>query len=239
MGLTLKPIKPKRISDQVFDQLRELIFRGEMKPGKQIMPERELAQALEVSRTTVRDAISKLVVMGFLEQKQGQGTFVRSRDSIENNPFAVAMDAQQASLEELLEVRMGLECHAAALAARRADEKDIRFLEKSIADMKVEVESGRLGTEADVSFHMALCYATKNPVQIHLMKDFFDFLFVGIKENLKHLYENPTNINRIVTQHAQIYHAIKNHNAKEAFAAMQNHIAYVLDFFRKHTPTHA
>jgi len=236
MALTLKPIKPKRISDQVFDQLKELIFRGEMKPGKQIMPERELALAMEVSRTTVRDAISKLVVMGFLKQKQGQGTFVRSRDSIENNPFAAAMAVEQAGLEELLEVRMGLECHAAALAAQRADEKDIRFLEKSVGDMKVEVDSGRLGTEADVAFHMALSCATKNPVQIHLMKNFFDFLFVGIKENLKHLYENPANIDQIIAQHAQICRAVKNHNEKEAFAAMQDHIAYVLDFFRQYPP---
>ena len=54
-------VKPKRISDQVLEQLQELIFRGALKPGEKLMPERELAQAMEVSRTTVRDAISKLV----------------------------------------------------------------------------------------------------------------------------------------------------------------------------------
>ena len=77
----LKPIKPKRISDQVFDQLRELIFRGEFKTGEKILTERELAEAFGVSRTSVRDAINKLVVMGLLEQRQGQGTFVRSPES--------------------------------------------------------------------------------------------------------------------------------------------------------------
>ena len=161
MKLPLKPIKPKRISDQVFDQLKELIFRGEMKPGQKIMPERELSEALNVSRTSVRDAISKLVVMGLLEQRQGQGTFVRSMDSIQNNPLAVAIDAQDATLEDLLEVRMGLECNAASLAAQRAVDSDIQFLERSIADMHKEVASGELGTEADVSFHMAIAYATK------------------------------------------------------------------------------
>ena len=88
MTIPLEPIKPKRISDQVFDQLRELIFRGELKPGDKVMPERELSAVLNVSRTSVREAINKLAVMGLLEQKQGQGTFVRNLGSMENNLLA-------------------------------------------------------------------------------------------------------------------------------------------------------
>jgi len=232
MTLPLKPIKAKRISDQVFEQLRELIFRGEMKPGQQIMPERELADALGVSRTSVRDAINKLVVMALLKQKQGQGTFVRSPNALEKNPLAVAMETQNATLEDLLEVRMGLECNAASLAASRAVEKDIHFLERSIHQMRKEVDSGRLGTEADVSFHMAISYATKNPLQVFLMKNFYDFLFVGIKENLSHLYEDPKNIAEITKQHTKIFDAIRDHNPEKAFNAMKRHINFVLNFFK-------
>ena len=78
MPALLKPIKVKRVSDQAYEQIRDLIFRGQLKPGEQIMPERELAQALGVSRPTVREAIKQLVTMGLLEHRQGQGTFVRS-----------------------------------------------------------------------------------------------------------------------------------------------------------------
>ena len=156
MNTPLKPIKPKRISDQVLEQLRELIFRSEFKPGQQIPPERELAEALKVSRTSVRDAIGKLVAMGLLEQHQGQGTFVRVPEPADKHPLAVAMETQNASLEDLLEVRMGLECNAASLAAVRAEESDLQFLEKSLDEMRKEVQAGRLGTEADVAFHMAV-----------------------------------------------------------------------------------
>jgi len=232
MTLPLKPIKPTRISDQVFEQLRELIFRGELKPGQQIMPERELADALGVSRTSVRDAINKLAVMGLLKQKQGQGTFVRSPNSLEKNPLAVAMETQDATLEDLLEVRMGLECNAASLAAGRAVEKDLLFLERSIDQMRKEVDSGRLGTEADVSFHMAISYATKNPLQIFLMRNVYDFLFVGIKENLSHLYEDPKNIDEIIEQHTEIFNTIRDHNPEKAFSAMKRHIDFVLNFFK-------
>lgn len=64
MTIPLEPIKPKRISDQVSDQLRELIFRGELKPGDKVMPERALSAALNVSRISVRESIYKLVVLG-------------------------------------------------------------------------------------------------------------------------------------------------------------------------------
>jgi GntR family transcriptional repressor for pyruvate dehydrogenase complex len=121
MKIRLKPINPKRISDQVFDQLRELIFRGDYQPGQKIMTERELAKRLNVSRNSVREAINKLVTLRFLEQRQGQGTFVRSMDEAVKIPLATVMETQDASLIDLLEMRMGIECTAASLAAQRAN----------------------------------------------------------------------------------------------------------------------
>lgn len=230
--MDLKPIKLKRISDQVFEQLRESIFRGEIKPGEQIMPERDLARVLEVSRTSVRDAINRLVALGLLEHRQGQGTFVQSPERRCENPLAMAMEDEDATIHDLLEVRMGLECNAALLAANRASDKDIMLLEKSIQEMRDETESGRLGTEADVAFHMAISYATKNPVQVNLMRSFYDYLFVGIKKNLSHLYENPENIKGILKQHRAIYECIRTHDAEAASAAMQRHITFVIEFFK-------
>lgn len=230
--MELKPIKLKRISDQVFEQLRESIFRGRIKPGQQLMPERELAQALQVSRTSVRDAINKLVTLGLLEHRQGQGTFVQTPDTRSENPLAAAMDTEDATIHDLLEVRMGLECNAAALAAVRANGNDVTFLERSIQEMREETESGRLGTEADVAFHMAIAYATKNPVHVSLMRSFYDFLFVGIRKNLAHLYENPDNIEEIIKQHHDIYECLRMHDPDAAFKAMQRHIKFVIDFFK-------
>ena len=227
----LKPIKPKRISDQVFDQLRELIFRGEFKTGEKILTERELAEAFGVSRTSVRDAINKLVVMGLLQQRQGQGTFVRSPKSSEKSILATMVESQGASITDVLEVRMGLECNAAAMAATRAVEKDFQFMQKSIQEMQEEVNSGRLGTEADASFHMAIAYATNNPLQIFIMKNVYDFLFTGIKVNLEGLYKVPGNIDTILDQHQAIFQAIREHSPEAAYRAMKRHIDFVYDFF--------
>jgi GntR family transcriptional repressor for pyruvate dehydrogenase complex len=234
MAVLLKPIKVKRVSDQAYEQIRDLIFRGQLKPGEQLMPERELAQALGVSRPTVREAIKQLVTMGLLEHRQGQGTFVRSIDDRRGlNPLAAMIEGHNPSLEELLEVRMGLESQAVSLAAQRATSEDLQVLEKALTHMLAENRAGRLGIEADVSFHMAIAFATKNTVQVHIMKTFYDLLHYGIKENLHYLYEDPANLEIIGRQHSEIFQGIKNHDPEAAYAAMHRHIAFVLNFFRE------
>ena len=233
MDIDLKPVKPKRISDQVFDQIRELIYRGTLKPGEKLLTERQLAEKMNVSRTTIRDAVHRLVAAGLIEQKQGQGTFVKSLASGKDSPLGEAMKSQNASINDLLEVRMGLECNAASIAARRADESDISAIEQTLTEMKNEVDSGRLGTEADTSFHMAIAYATKNPLHVYIMRNFYDYLFEGIKESLVSLYEHPDNIKRIYMQHKTILDHIRARDPFGAFNAMNEHIIFVLEFFKR------
>ncbi len=231
MTASLKPIKPKRISDQVFDQLRDLIFRGKIKPGERLMPEREMAEAMNVSRATIRTAVQRLADMGLITQRQGQGTFVRSHDDNLQNPLAKAIEAQGISLETLLEVRLGLECNAAALAARRADENDISALTLSFKEMEKEQAYGRLGSQADSTFHMAIAYASKNPLHIMIMRDFYDYLFHGIRENLESLYQERENIHIILKQHEKILSAIQKREPEAAFNAMKDHIQFVVNFY--------
>lgn len=188
-NMNLKPIKPKRISDQVFEQIRELIFKGDFKAGQQILPERELAQSMAVSRTSVRNAINKLVTMGLLEHRQGQGTFVSPPGNRTGNPLAAAMATDEATFGDLLEVRMGLECNAAMLAAQRATDSDLKAIRKSLEEMEQDLEStDRIGTEPDAAFHMAVSFSTKNPVLIHLMRNFYDPVYRHQKESDPYVY---------------------------------------------------
>ena len=238
MKASLKPIKPKSISDQVFEQLRDLVYRGELRPGDQVLPERDLSLALGVSRTTVRNAINKLVVLGLLEHKQGQGTFVRHPDTRTRHPLAEAlrMEMEGATFEDLLEVRMGLECNAAMLAGKRADEEDINHMIDCLEAMEEDFrQHGKnINPDVDADFHMAIAYATKNPVHIYVMKNFHDFLFVGIQENLRLLYEDAKNIEEVLAQHRKVFDAIQRRDPEMAFSAMKLHIRYVLLFFRDH-----
>lgn len=230
--MNLKPIKPKRISDQVFEQIRELIYKGDFKSGQQILPERELAQSMSVSRTSVRNAINKLVTMGLLEHRQGQGTFVSSPENRTGNPLAAAMATDEATLDDLLEVRLGLECNAAMLAAQRATDTDLKAIEKSLEEMEDDLEStDKIGTGPDAAFHMAVTFSTKNPVLIHLMRNFYDFLFVGIKKNLTHMYMDRKALENVIKHHRAIFEAIQRRSSEEAGEAMRAHIHYVQEYF--------
>ena len=237
MERLIKPIKPQRVSDQVFEQLRDLIFRGQLRPNEKLLPERELAQALGVSRPTLREAINKLVNLGLVEHRQGQGTFVGPpAGQKDKNPLAALINGHEnghePTLAELLEVRLGLECQAAVLAAQRATEQDLTAIAKCLDDMLAEHHHHRLGIEEDVSFHMAIAYATKNLAQVHIMRTFYDLLHFGIRENLHHLYTVPGNLEIIDAQHQAVLVALRRHDPDAAFTAMKTHITFVLDFVR-------
>jgi GntR family transcriptional repressor for pyruvate dehydrogenase complex len=230
MNVTLKPIKPKRIADQVYEQLKDLIFRGQLKPGQRLPPERELASHFGVSRPSVKVAINKLASMGLLVQRQGQGTFVRStRSRYLHNPLREVMDEEGLSITDLLEVRLGLEVQGVALAAQRATREDIQALEQCVQDMLAHVEEGQVGSDEDVTFHMTIAYATKNSAQIYLMKNFYDMLFYGISESRFYLDE-AGNLPTMGKQHAEILEAIRNRDPEKAQEAMKNHIHFVMEF---------
>lgn len=233
----LKPVKPKLVSDQVFDQLRELIYRGAIKPGEKLLTERELAQKMDVSRVTVRTAIQRLISMGLITQKQGKGTFVRDYGDGLKDPLAKALNFQSIPLDKLLEIRLPLECNAAALAAERADESDLKAIQHSFQEMISENSQGRLGSQADASFHMAIAYASKNPLHIMIIRNFYDYIFHGIKETLGALYKESDNIQKIIDQHQEILSAIQQQSPQMAYAAMETHVQFLMDFINSRPDT--
>jgi GntR family transcriptional repressor for pyruvate dehydrogenase complex len=182
------------------------------------MTERELAKALNVSRNSVREAINKLVTLRFLEQRQGQGTFVRSMEEVVKIPLATVMETQDASLIDLMEMRMGIESNAASLAAQPGQPVRIwRPLKRPSGrwmPIPVPVDWAPKGTSP---FTWPLPWATKNPLQVYIMKNVSEFLHVGIRENLLHLYQNPDNIVEILRQHQAIYQAIRSGDAEAAY----------------------
>ena len=230
MDRRLQPITPKLISDQVFDQLRELIYRGVIKPGEKLVSEKDMALEMGVSRGTIKSAIQRLIGMGLVTQRPGKGIFARDYTDEFNNPLAKAFSSREISIDSVLEIRLPLECNAAALAAKRADESDYKAIQQSFEEMVFENSQGRLGNEADASFHMAIAYASKNPLHIMIIRNFYDYIFHGIKETLEALYTDPDNIRKIIEQHEQIVTAIRQRSPEKASESMKTHILFLINF---------
>ncbi len=232
MSISLHPVRPKGVAEQVFEQLRDLIFRGYFRPGDKLPTERELAGSIGVSRPTIKNAISMLVNMGLVEQRQGQGSFVRSFQSqYLDNPLREVMESQDVRLADLLEVRVGLEVNAVALAAERATSEDIDVLDSCLRNMLQKVDQGQVGAEEDASFHMNIAYASKNPAQIFLMKRFNEMLFYGITQSRFYLLESG-NLGMMGQQHSEILECIRSRDVQGAQKAMKEHIEYVKEFCR-------
>jgi len=223
----LKPIQTKKISDQVFDQLSELIMRGDIKPSEKLMSERELTDVFNVSRTTVREAINKLVIMGMLEQRKGLGTFVTSPQRQNENPIGKIASTQDLTLEHVLEIRLALECNGAFIAAERATDEDIDLIKKSLDQMKSRTHNAHSYSDDDISFHMAIAFATKNPLYVYTIRTFFDYLFFIMNDYLSANYDLVT-YNQFLKQHMNIYEAIQQNNPQNAYKAMREHLVYIL-----------
>lgn len=228
------PVRKQQISDLVLEQLRELIYRGELKIGERLPSERELAEIMLVSRSSVRKAISQLLEMGYVENRPGQGTLVRLPEARPpHDPFVYLMSPGQSSLDELMEVRIGLECQGVALAAERANAMDIAFLELAFAEMHNWQPDREKAKDADMRFHMGIAYATHNAVHVDLTRRFYDYMFHSINKLHSLLYEKNKNLGIIDQQHFKILDAIKCRDGESASRYMLQHITFLRGFLKE------
>ena len=223
--VNFKPIKTKKIYEEIVEQIRELITAKKLNPGDKLLSERELAELLKVSRASVREAFSALEIMGLLEIKPGEGTFIRqtSVDSI-IQPLALVLMMEHDSIFELLEMRMILEVESAALAAVRKTPDELQEMEEALAQMEKHVDEKNLGAKADIKFHYAVANATHNRLLLRLMNTISDSIEHSVQVNRQKLYESPETPKRLVQEHQAIYQAIKSGDEKQAREAMYKHL---------------
>jgi GntR family transcriptional repressor for pyruvate dehydrogenase complex len=158
-------IRKNTAPEMVVDQILKKIASGELGAGTRLPAQRELAARLGVGRSSVREALNALAVMGYLDVQQGRGTFIAAEPPGDEPPVAKLRAALRAgSLLDLMEVREALECRAAALAAGRREAGHLRRLKQVLKEMEADpADYGRF-LEADVEFHTILAQATGNPV---------------------------------------------------------------------------
>lgn len=227
-------IRKQYIYDIVFEQLRENIYRGALKPGERLIPERELAELMQVSRSSVRKAITLLLERGYIEQRKSLGYFVKMPEPQDpHNPFSYIMTPHKSSLDELMEVRIGLETHGVVLAAERGNDQDILFLKQSLSELTEDQPNREKARNADIKFHMGIAFATHNSVHIDLTRRFYDYMFHGISELHALLYEKHSNLEIIDKQHFKIFDAIANKDTKSAKRYMLHHITFLRGFLKE------
>ena len=223
-----KPIRPKKISEEIVQQIKELISKGELRPGERIPSERDMAALLGVSRPSVREAIMVLEAMGLIESRQGGGTYVRSlTETSLADPLTTMVEKDPSLLHALVEVRMGLESWAAFLAASKATEDELETLFKLIKEMESQSGSGGWDPEVDAQFHYTITMATHNTIQLHVLDTIRGLFQATIEVALLEFYKREGYLESLLDQHRSIFEAIRQRNPEQARQAMMAHLAFV------------
>jgi len=228
MTTLFKPIRPKKLSEEIVEQIQARISDGHLKPGERIPSERNLASLLGVSRPSVREAMVMLETMGMIEARQGGGTYVRSlTENSLNIPLTEMLEKDPKLLRDLLEVRMGIECWSAYLAANRATDDDIQKIGSYIDEMNNAVKKG-WDPKLDCQFHDAIAAATHNTMQLHILNTVHNLFTATIELALQQFYSSqPEYIRVLLGHHQTIYDNIASKNADGARTAMEVHLQWV------------
>ena len=226
--MQFKPIKPRKIYEQIVEQIKAMITEGNLKPGDILPSEREMSDRLKVSRASVREALSALHLMGLVEIKSGEGTFIKqtSIDSI-IEPLALVLLMERDTVIEILEVRKGLEVEAAGLAALRRDEEDLAKMREALDEMKRDVDQSEIGEKADWKFHYTVAQASQNILLTRLMNTVSDTIENTMHTSRQKLYSTEKMPQILLDAHEGIYEAIRNGDSMEARKRMFEHLLMV------------
>ena len=191
--------------------------------GDRLPSERDLAEALQVSRASVRQATIALEVRGTLEVRHGDGIYLASLPN--DSGRLMELMTKRHRLPAILEARVALETQLAALAATRRTDADIAAMDRALDVMAADVDADGLGEEGDRLFHEAVTQAAHSP----LLADFMAGLAVPISETRRSSLGEPGRPHRSLTAHRRILEAIRRGDVPGARQAMRRHVNMVAD----------
>ena len=228
--MEFETVKVAKLSETIVDQLEEMILDGVLKAGDKLPPERELAQQLQVSRPSLREALVILEAKGLLQARRGGGTYVCDVVAqIITDPLVHLLKRRPETTEDVLELRLALEEVAAYFAALRANAADREILQRRWKTLEASYEGNDRteNAEADVEFHMAVADASHNVAVSLVMRGLFNLLRTTILDSLEKIYAEAGSIEFIRKQHQSLLTAILNGDAATAREAAHTHIAFV------------
>lgn len=221
----IEPIKRRgRVSEQISGYLKRLIATGQLKPGDRLPAERDLAEQLEVSRNSIREALHTLELTGLIEARQGGGTFVREAgiESI-REPLSSLLITREGVIAEILDARRMMEPPMAGKAAAKATAEQIALMEKILRQQEQAVKDGKSGSEEDTLFHHALAESTGNSVIVKLVEAMTEVLYASRERNL----QTQDRAHASLRGHRKVLEAITRKDEEGAYTAMLEHLGDV------------
>jgi len=224
--MTLRQIKPQKSSQIIIQQLKQQIETGFYPLGSRLPSVVEFATGFEVGRSTVREALSALRAMGFIDIRHGGGTFVCNQ--LPNDNYHTE------SFQEIVEVRKFIESGCASLAAKNRTSDDLAALRNILDHMESVLTNEQLAEQADVQFHLQISIASHNTLLMQMMASITQRLQESMKDSRKlWFFTEHATARNLFLEHVGIYDAIFDSNEALASKRILKHIAKVDSVLRK------
>lgn len=217
----VEPVKRSRLSSQIVLQLCGLIRDGRLRAGDRLPAERELADQLRVSRSSLREALRTMEVAGLIESHHGGGTFVR--DAVSWNavsPLALVLQTSDDHVGDLWEIRLMVEPEIAARAALRANDADLAALTGLLLRQEAALAREDVSLAIDREFHSTLAHASHNAVAVQVV----DLIGSLLEAGRRHFVTSRERRQNAIDRHREIVAAVRAHLPEEARAAMRRHL---------------
>jgi len=222
----VRQVERRRLTEEIVDQLVSLIASGRLKPGDKLPPERVLMKQLGVGRSSLREAIGSLSLMGVVTVRPGSGTHVAvSGEEFLAKPLSWGIPMGRGRLQELIEARRVLEEAIAGLAAEKASEAEITEMRYHLAQMKTNRRNQRKVVKADLSFHIAMARASHNTMLLGFLRQIRNLLRSWVEKALL----VPGVYDSTLEEHSEILSAVEARDVEGARLALRRHLKSVGD----------
>jgi GntR family transcriptional repressor for pyruvate dehydrogenase complex len=214
-----EPIQKNSIVVDLTKSLLEYIFSGSIKPGDKLPTERQLQDALGVGRSAIREATKVLAVLGVLEIKPGNGTYLKKPDAsllIESIEWGILLGEKR--VRDIIESRQEIELAVVKLAARRCTDEEIKELWEILERLRVSTIEDFV--EIDIAFHLKLAEMAKNTA----LKGILTSLQSLLRSWIKHVIEAAGETSFSYSDHLKVYEAVAKRDEKAAIVAMEEHL---------------
>jgi len=230
-------VKATKVYELVIEQIKEQINKGELRCGDRLPPERELCEKLNVSRTSVREALRALEMLGIFECRQGGGNFIK--DHFEDSliePLSMAFMLNGNKIEEVMQIRIILESETAALAAAKISDAQL----KELKDMSIQLnntEDEKTSAALDKKIHYKIVQAADNFLIVTMMNAISSLVDSYIENAIVSISRNEEGKKILKKQHTCIIQSIEAHNSPLAAATMKEHLEYADNYLKLHQDT--
>lgn len=214
----------KKISEVVIDQIQKKIISGELKEGDQLPPEREMIQDMGISRSTLREALKALEVMGVIESRQGNGNFVvNNTENSVFKPLSLAFVLSEGKDSDIFEARLAVESFNAQQAALKATEEDIKMLYE-IHNNIIQAETDAEKIKFDSELHYKIAKICDNVIIVLFLKGISYVFDNFLRQVLQRAFDESDSYNVVYKEHERILRAIEAKDPDEARLAMVDHL---------------